>query len=59
MHEIQRLEVIDLTGRAYMARGVPIYTDLQDDGKTLKVFVGESARVLHQQKEQQHEKVQA
>lgn len=44
---ITRLEVIDHRdkspsfGRAFVAHGVSITLSLQDDGKTLKVFVNE------------------
>lgn len=34
-----RLEVVDETGRAYVKHNVKIRESLQDDGKTLKIFV--------------------
>lgn len=41
--EPNRFEVIDETGRAYSRWGVDIELHYQDDGRTLKVFVTESA----------------
>jgi hypothetical protein len=41
LDRITRFEVIDETGRAYVRdRGAKIQLSLQDDGLTLKVFVG-------------------
>ena len=36
---LTRVEVIDEKGRAYVADGVSVRLDYQDDGRTLKVFV--------------------
>ena len=36
---IARFEVIDATGRAYIAKDCKIDLSYQDDGRTLKVFV--------------------
>lgn len=36
---INRFEVIDHTGRAYVAEGVSIAFEYQDAGRTLKAFV--------------------
>jgi len=37
---VTRLEVIDETGRAYSHRNISIDFHLQDNGKTLKLFIG-------------------
>jgi hypothetical protein len=37
---VSRFEVIDKDGRAYVRHGVSLELSLQDDGRTLKVFVG-------------------
>lgn len=37
---ITRVEVIDENGRAYVRVGVKVEVQVQDDGATLKVFVG-------------------
>ena len=34
-----RFEVIDETGRAYSRWGTKIRVDIQDEGKTMKVFI--------------------
>ena len=36
---VNRFEVIDETGRAYVAEGVSIELSYQDQGRTLKAFV--------------------
>ena len=36
---LTRVEVIDETGRAYVRWGVGVATEVQDEGRTLKVFV--------------------
>lgn len=46
--KVDRLEVVDDTGRAYVKgsiyeTGVKVELDYQDDGRTLKVFVKERA----------------
>lgn len=38
---ITRVEVFDCTGRAYVRWNVEAHFDIQDDGRTLKVFVAE------------------
>ena len=38
-NDITRLEVIDSDGRSYSKRGCKIEFSVQDDGKTLKIFV--------------------
>lgn len=38
---VTRFEVIDKTGRAYTKRGVQVELSLQDEGRTLKVFIYE------------------
>ncbi len=42
LEKVTRFEVIDGTGRAYVKYGVSVALDLQDDGRTLKVFVSDS-----------------
>lgn len=42
--KVTRFEVIDDTGRAYVREGVSVLVAYQDDGKTLKVFVGKAAQ---------------
>ena len=44
--KVTRVEVIDDTGRAYVNRnsGNAVETMLQDDGKTLKVFIYNKSR---------------
>lgn len=37
--KVTRLEVIDETGRAYSRRGVYVRAAVQDDGRTLKLWV--------------------
>lgn len=37
--KITRFEVIDENGRVYVRHGVSLEVYLQDDGKTLKVFI--------------------
>lgn len=38
--QVNRVEVVDNTGRAYTKYNVEsVYCQLQDDGKTLKMFV--------------------
>lgn len=39
MNEITRLEVIDETGRVYSRWDVEIEQSVQDEGRTLKIFV--------------------
>jgi len=39
--EITRVEVIDETGRQYVRHNVHVQFSVQDDGKTLKIFVQE------------------
>jgi hypothetical protein len=39
MERVTRFEVIDDTGRPYVKRDVKIELSLQDEGRTLKVFV--------------------
>lgn len=42
MHEVNRIEVIDGTGRAYVKyldKDEKVRYNLQDDNKTLKVFI--------------------
>lgn len=42
--QVDRVEVIDATGRAYINMGaVDVVTSLQDSGRTLKVFLREGA----------------
>lgn len=36
---ISRIEVIDENGRAYVRRGLAAALSIQDDGRTLKLFV--------------------
>lgn len=36
---VTRFEVIDETGRAYVRYGVVVREEIQDEGRTLKVFV--------------------
>lgn len=40
--KVTRFEVIDQTGRALTRYGVSVKVALQDDGRTLKVFLGDS-----------------
>lgn len=41
--KVDRIEVIDAGGRAFSARyEAGAYIDVQDDGRTMKIFVGES-----------------
>lgn len=40
-NKVTRFEVIDETGRAYIRYSVDVKVSLQDDGRTLKVFVQE------------------
>lgn len=45
LQTVTRLEVIDKTGRAYvhyLDEGESIKTSMQDDNRTLKIFVDES-----------------
>jgi hypothetical protein len=37
---VTRFEVIDKDGRAYVRHGVSVELSFQDDGRTLKIFVG-------------------
>ncbi len=37
--KVTRFEVIDKDGRAYVRRNVKVELSLQDDGRTLKVFI--------------------
>ena len=37
---VTRFEVVDKDGRAYVRHGVSVELSFQDDGRTLKVFVG-------------------
>lgn len=39
LQKVTRVEVIDSEGRSYQAFNVAIWADVQDDGKTFKVFV--------------------
>lgn len=39
MENVTRLEVIDENGRAYVRHGLQIELSLQDNARTLKVFV--------------------
>jgi hypothetical protein len=40
LSKVNRVEVIDNTGRAYVKYNVQaVVADFQDDGKTLKIFV--------------------
>jgi len=39
MEKVTRFEVIDENGRAYTRWGVDVELGVQDDGKTLKVFI--------------------
>lgn len=39
MAKVNRVELIDDTGRVYSQWNVSVYVQLQDDGRTLKVFV--------------------
>lgn len=39
MNKISRFEVIDETGRAYVRYDIDVKVDLQDDGRTLKIFI--------------------
>lgn len=39
--KVTRFEVIDKTGRAYTKHGVQVELSIQDDGRTLKVFIYE------------------
>jgi hypothetical protein len=41
LEKVTRVEIIDSTGRAYVKYGVRVEIALQDDGRTLKVFVNE------------------
>ena len=48
---VTRVEVIDNTGRTYVKYGVTkVFYELQDDGKTLKLFVNwtedDAAKIL-------------
>lgn len=43
---INRFEVIDETGRVYVARPCRVRLDYQDKGKTLKIFVDKSKKGL-------------
>lgn len=36
---VTRFEVIDQTGRAYVVYGVDVSMSIQDEGRTLKIFV--------------------
>jgi hypothetical protein len=40
VRRVTRFEVIDKDGRAYVRHGVSVELSFQDDGRTLKVFVG-------------------
>lgn len=39
MSAVTRIEVIDETGRVYVRWGVHVEVDMQDAGRTMKVFV--------------------
>ena len=39
--KVTRVEVIDNSGRAYVAYRASVYLDVQDDGRTLKLFVSQ------------------
>lgn len=39
LEKVTRLEIIDETGRAYVVNKAKLELSLQDDGKTLKIFV--------------------
>lgn len=39
LENVTRFEVIDENGRAYVRHGVKVEQSLQDDGRTLKVFI--------------------
>lgn len=43
-HRVERVEVIDDTGRVYTQYDVSsVYAQVQDDGRTLKLFVSKKA----------------
>lgn len=39
MKEVSREEVIDETGRAYVASNAVVEVQLQDQGRTLKIYI--------------------
>lgn len=39
MKDVTRVEVIDSAGRAYVATNVTVELSVQDQGRTLKVFI--------------------
>lgn len=39
MKDVTRVEVIDSSGRAYVATNVTVELSVQDQGRTLKVFI--------------------
>jgi hypothetical protein len=41
VNNVTRFEVIDKSGRAYTKHGIQIELSLQDEGRTLKVFIYE------------------
>jgi hypothetical protein len=42
--KVTRIEVIDEKGRVYARYDVRVFTELQDDERTLKVFVGPNGK---------------
>ena len=39
MKDVTRVEVIDSSGRAYVATNITVELSVQDQGRTLKVFI--------------------
>jgi hypothetical protein len=41
LSKVTRVELIDDSGRVYVLRkdGIRVWTSIQDDGKTLKIFI--------------------
>jgi len=44
IEKITRFEVIDENGRSYMKYNVHVEPDLQDDGRTLKIFISKRTK---------------
>ena len=42
--KVTRVEVIDETGRKFVKWNVNVVADLQDDGRTLKLFISERSQ---------------
>ena len=47
--KVTRFEVIDTAGRLVVRYGVSVYCQLQDDGRTLKVFLSEQTKEKEQE----------